>query len=498
MIYDVINKLIALIKSYKLNEKPPKQIALAIATTILLLIAIIPWGHSNVDGDIPLAKAETRSFAIDIRTVGELEAKKSTGISSPIRGDQGKIIYIIPDGQNVNEEVVLLKMDPTPFEEKIEKLTGEVVEQQAYIEALAQTLEWEINQGEHERKTCEFETSSAALELDRIKHGDGPLEIAKFKAALHKAWIKYDELNGYSNDLIALEEQGFLNTVERKQAEKKLDEEKEAYENAKLQYESYVEHVHPMQVRKAETALKQCIIKQEEQAKTRGYKIGKAQGELEQARHELKSIEIQLKEAYNELTMSEIKAPAPGMVVHKDDYRSGQKRKPRVGDVLVKNQPIIELPDLSQMTVKTKVREIDLYKIAIGKSASIEVDAFPSLTLTGKVISIGILAISDMMRPSEEKYFEVKIAVDQSDSRLRPGMTSRVVIHADQLSDVLTVPVHALFEEERKLFCYVASFSGFKKRPIEVGALSDQWAEIKSGLKSGERVSLINPTLVQK
>lgn len=470
-----------------------KQLAILIISSIFLLFTILSFRIPSTKENIPVVRAEKRSFTIDVKSIGELEAARSTVISSSVRGDQGKIIHIVADGLNVREGDVLLKMDPTPFEEKIESLKIEIKEHEAHISALEQTLKWEINQAEHEQKTSLYETETAELELNKIVNGDGPLETSRLKSAMQKAWLKYEELNGYSDDLIDLEKQGFLNHVELRQAEKKLEEEKEAYEVARMQYESYTNHVYPMQVKKAETALKHSKIKQEDVAKTRGYKIGKAMAELEQVKQSIFDTHKQYRDAEKELAFTEIKAPAPGMVVHREDYRAGQKRKPRVGDVLVKNQPLIDLPDLDAMIVKTKVREVDLYKVAIGKKASIEVDAYPQLHFSGEVISIGVLAMSDFGRASEEKYFELRIALDKSDPRLRPGMTTRATVHAEQADQALTVPVYALFEERKKNYCYVSCFRGYEKRAVELGGSNEQWAQVKSGLEEGECVCLINP-----
>jgi HlyD family secretion protein len=445
--------------------------------------------------EMPVAKAEIRDFNVDVKAIGELEAARSMIIASSVRGDLGKIIYLIADGVNVKPGETLIKMDPTPFEEKVEKLKSQIKEQDAYVAALEQALEWEAVQAEHENRTAAFEVDTAELEIDKIKQGDGPLEISRLKSAMQKAWVRYDELNGYSDDLMALEQEGFLNPSEIKQAQKKLIEEQEAYETTKMQYESYVNHVYPMLIKKAETSLKRSKIKQEEVAKTGGYKIGKALALLEQGKQTLEEYKVQLRECEKELALTEIKAPAPGMVVHREDYRSGQKRKPRVGDVLVKNQPLIDLPDLSSMVVKTKVREVDLFKVAIGKKATIEVDAYPQLTFSGTVQSIGVLALTDLIRPSEEKYFEVRIALDQGENRLRPGMTTRAVIHAHQVKEGLTIPIHAVFEEQKKSYCFVSCKDGYAKRPLETGMSNEQWIEIKSGLQERECVCLINPLL---
>lgn len=471
------------------------RITIIISSIALLFVAgfIYFQMQSSSKKDIPTVKVEKRSFDIDVKTVGELEAAKSTIIASSVRGDQGKIIYLVQDGVYVKPGDILIRMDPTPFEEKIQKLKSQIHEQEAQVVNQEQTLEWEKAQAAHENMAALFEIEAAMLELDKIVQGDGPMETAKLKGAMQKALMKYEELNSYAGELLSLENEGFLNPSEIKQAQKKLEEEKEAYEASKMQYESYITHVYPMQIKKAEMSLKKAESKKDDVAKTGKYKVTRAEALLEQALANLKYYKNQLREEERELQLTEIKAPSPGMVVHREDYRSGQRRKPRVGDVLVKNQPLLDLPDLEKMIVKTKVREVDLYKAAIGIKATIQVDAYPQLSFSGTVDSIGVLALSDMTRTSEEKYFEVRVALDHSDERLRPGMTSRVTMHAQHIENVLAIPLHAIFDEKKKNFCYIAKKFNFERKEIGVGACNDQWAEVTSGLHEGDTVCLLNP-----
>lgn len=466
-------------------------LCLAISATLL---GIFSFKESGQTPYIPIAQAVRQPLVVEVKTVGELEAARSLIIASTIKGDQGKIIDLVPDGVYVSPGDVLVKLDPTPFEEKLEKLIGKIKEQDAYISSLEQAWEWEKSQAEHKNKSAAYEVETAKLELDKMIYGDGPQEISRLKGAMQKAYLKFDELNGYSNDLLELEAQGFLNTTEIKQAQKKLAEEKEAYEMAKLQHDSYVQHVYPMQVKKGETALKRAQIAEEEAAKLGAYSIGKAHALLEQARQGQADYLQQLREVEKELAQTEIKAPSPGMVVHREDYRNGQKRKPRVGDVLVKNQPVIDLPDLSAMVVKTRVREVDLYKVGIGKKATIEIDAYPELAFQGTISSIGVLALGESGRATDEKYFEVRIALDASDPRLRPGMTTRATIHAQEVKDVLAIPLHAVFHENKQSHCYVSlPGGGYELRQVALGVSNEQWVEVKEGLQEGDSVCLLNP-----
>lgn len=450
--------------------------------------------HRESTPNIPCVYVTKQDIKVEVKTVGELEAARSITIASSIKGDQGKIIDLISDGVYVQPGQMLVKLDSAPFEEKLEKLQGQVKEQEAYIQTLAHTLEWELVQAEHKNRTAELELESAQLELDKIKQGDGPQETFRLKAAMQKAWLKYDELNAYSNDLAELESQGFLNNAEVKQAQKKLFEEQDAYEMARQQHDSFVQHVHPMQVKKAETHVKRAQVNQEEMAKGGFYNIAKSKALLEQGKQTLNDYLLQFKEAQNELAQTEIVAPAQGMVVLREEYRSSQKRKPRVGDIVVRNQPLIDLPDLSSMIIKTRVREVDLFKVAVGKKVMIGVDAYPQLSFVGTVLSIGVLALTDMGRPSEEKYFEVRIAFIQSDPCLRPGMTARAIIQAQEVQQVLTIPLHSVFNDHAHSYCYVLKpQQGYEKRDLSLGISNDQWIEVKSGLDEGECVCLLNP-----
>lgn len=462
---------------------------------LLLLLAYVIWPSSSKNNthDIATEVIALRSFDIEVRSVGELDASRSTMIMSPIRGDQGKIISLITDGTYVKPGDLLVKLDPTPFEEAIEDLHGSIREQECKVKALEQALESEMCQVEHELKTCEYEERSATLELDKIIKGDGPQELARLKSGLQKAVARHEEIKGYAKELEALEGEGFLSVSEILQAKKKLTEEAEAYEIAKLEYDCFVTYVQPMRIEKAQTALNRATSKLEETNRIGRIKIIRDKALLDHSKEELIDLNQQLENSKAVLILTDIKAPSPGIVVLKEEYRSGQKRKPRVGDQVIRNQPILDLPDLDSIIVKTKVRESELHKICVGKTAQITLDAYPQLYLNGSVISIGVLALSDS-RMGDEKYFDVLVGIEKGDPRLRPGMTARVVILADQISDKLTIPIHAVFERDKLHYCYLKNGQYYSLQQIEIGAGNEYWVHVTNGLEEGQEVCLSIPS----
>ena len=145
------------------------------------------------------------------------------------------------------------------------------------------------------------------------------------------------------------------------------------------------------------------------------------------------------------------------------------------------------------MIVETRVREVDLHKIALNQTCSIRIDACPDILFEGKVTFIGVLASRRFERGSDEKYFQMTLSLKGDDSRLRPGMTARVSILTDNVKNALSAPVQAIFDEGGRKYCYVYTGHSFRKAEVSLGKQNEDMAEIVSGLKKGDKVSLVKP-----
>lgn len=414
-----------------------------IAAGLLMLIFLISRAVTSTSKEesIQLATATFADFDIRVNTIGSLDADRSFMISSNVKGDKGKIIHLIDDGRMVKEGDLLLRFDPTPFEDEILRLTGELRSRDATVEAVVQNLEWEKSQAEGAVHTAEFNLKDARQEYER-----------------HRSYIK---------DLEDLGKKGHHYPTEIFQAKKKIEQ-----LFAKLQ--------------KAEVDLSQ--VSQE-----RMFKVAGAMAAVKKAKSERETTQLTLDEARDQLKKTTVRAPFSGIVVHYEIFRDSQKRKPRIGDTVWQNQPLLYLPDISSMIIKTQIRELDLYKIKIGQKASVRVDAFPDSVFSGEVTMIGALGSERTESSRGEKYFQITVAVKGSDSRLRPGMTARVFILADSVKKALCVPIHGVFDENGRKYSYVSEGIRFKKVSVVPGKQNEDVVEIRSGLKSGDRITLVKP-----
>lgn len=442
---------------------------------------------------LQLYTLKENDFTIEIKTIGNLDAARSHMISSDIRGDKGKIIYLINDGEHVKKGDILVKLDPTPFEEEVHRLKAELISLQSAVEAAEQILEWEKSQVVRETRTAEFNLKIARLELKKLTEGDGPLQISQFKEEMEKSAEEYRRYLAYIADLKILQKKGYENTTEIKMAEKKSAELKEKYESANKKYISYTQHVFPSLKETARARVEKAEMELEQTQKGSAFKIAKAITGLNETKKKFDMTEKSLHQAKKELEKTEIKAPFAGISILYEAFRDGQKRKPRVGDRVLKNQPLLYLPDISSMIVKTQIRETDLHKTALEQKCFIRADAYPDILFEGKITFIGIMAAREGRRTGE-KYFQLTISLNGEDSRLRPGMTARVSILVEQVKGALSVPVQAVFEEKGSLYCYRFEKNIFRKTFITAGRQNEDMLETLSGLKKGEQVSLLRPS----
>ena len=475
--------------------KPKRNIFLFSLSLVLLLTILLLIRFKKESEDIPLLRAsvERRSFSVSVETVGELDAARSTVLLSQIRGDQGKIISIIDEGTRVKKGNVVVRLDPTPFEEKVIQLSAKVREDEAIVAAHDQALQWEKIQAEQEVQAAGFDLRAAKLDLLKLEKGDGPLELIRLEGAAREAKQDWEEKRGYIADLQALKQKGYANPTEVANAMNKVDEAQKLSEMANRKYKSYRDYVLPALIEKAKAQVQRAKMNLEQTKKASGFRVGKAMAALRQAREKLKSTTAALKAAQTELERTVIRAPIPGIVVLPEGHRGGSKRKPRIGDVVFQNQPLVYLPDVSEMVVKTQIREIDLHKVDIGKLAVVQVDAYPDLRLSGQVQSIGVLAEARNESFRGDKYFSVRISVKEEDQRLRPGMTAKVEIQCAEVQDVLAVPIYAVFEEGGRWYCYKDVKSSFEKQEVALGAVNNDWAQIVEGLSAGDVVAFSQP-----
>jgi multidrug efflux pump subunit AcrA (membrane-fusion protein) len=221
----------------------------------------------------------------------------------------------------------------------------------------------------------------------------------------------------------------------------------------------------------------------------------KARAELQLLQLKRRTHQVKVQQYREALTSMEIKAPHDGLFIYERNWRG---EEPRVGSNVWRGMKLGKLPDLTMLEAKLYVLESEAGGLKENLSASIVLDASPSVVYTGKVTTIDKIAKTIGMGRGEEKsplkYFEIKVTLDKTDPGvMKPGNQVKGLIFVQKQENVIAVPNQALFFDNSKAFVQVKHPSGTEKRPVDIGARSLTRTVITNGLEEGEKILLANP-----
>lgn len=456
-----------------------------------------PEKTEKVNREAPnLTEVKYRDIDIKVRTLGTLEAQNSHMISSEIKGTGAKIIYLAPNGKFVVAGEVLVRFDPKPFEDSIEELSNKIGSLTTAVKAIQQLVEWEKKESEQRFATAEYNNNVAELDLKRLIKGEGPLKLAQFSDELDKANMELKHYQAYEADLRALEQEGVASPVELERINENIGILKDKYRSAKRRFDSYQKYVLPVMIESGKAKVKNTLLSIEQVKQSSVHKIANAEAKFQQAKGQLKAARLSLEKAEKELGKTVIRAPLAGLLIHYEAFRNGEMRTPREGDTVIVNQPIMYLPDIASLAIKSQVRETDLHKIHVGQKATVLVDAYPEDRFDGELAFVGALAKKQKNMGSGEKYFQVVFSLSNGNERLRPGMSAQIVIHVASLRNVPTIPIQSVFRDDGGDYCYLSNTVMYEKRYFTIGQQNEDFVEIRKGLEVGASVSLIQPESV--
>lgn len=108
------------------------------------------------------------------------------------------------------------------------------------------------------------------------------------------------------------------------------------------------------------------------------------------------------------------------------------------GEYVTPGQRLLLVHDPKKVWIDANVKETDIRKVKVGQTVDVTVDAFPDKKFQGRVIAIGNAATSEfalLPTPNPSGNFtkitqrlRVRVAIDQEQNLLRPGMMVEVFI----------------------------------------------------------------------
>jgi cobalt-zinc-cadmium efflux system membrane fusion protein len=214
---------------------------------------------------------------------------------------------------------------------------------------------------------------------------------------------------------------------------------------------------------------------------------GAAERELQQAENDFSNAEAELRRSEARLKQIGVDADtkAKSRTVTVSAPMAGSIIELDVGPGAYWNDAtasLMTIADLRSIWVTANVPESDTAFVAKGQAVDVTFPAYPDTTLHGEV-----LFVSDVLDPDTRRT-KVRIAFDNPDTRLRPGMFANVTFHAPARRAAV-VPSSALVikDELNQVYVETAPWT-FEARTVDIGFQQGDEVVLKGGVAAGERV----------
>ena len=226
---------------------------------------------------------------------------------------------------------------------------------------------------------------------------------------------------------------------------------------------------------------------------------------LENAAITLENARLSLQSAQDALNNYVITAPISGTVVEKS-FKAGDKIETEA--LSAANGTLATLYDMSQLTFRMAVNELDINKVAVGQRVEITTEALSGQIFTGTVDKVNINGTTT----NGFTTYPITIRLDGDGTELarqglRPGMNVSATIIGQSVENALCVPVGAVSRGNKLLVAAPGALAEdgttvldptkTEERQVVLGASDDSYVQILSGLSQGETVLVPGQDQVQ-
>ncbi len=195
-----------------------------------------------------------------------------------------------------------------------------------------------------------------------------------------------------------------------------------------------------------------------------------------QSKNNKEGLEKRLATLNEQLDMAKIKSPINGTI---------EQVNAKIGENTAPGMPAFRVINTTDLKIVAMISEAYVTSVKTGDKVQVVLPALNNKTIEAKVTFVG----RNIDPLSRSFPVEVKLP---SQTDLRPSMTAILRVTFNSVPDALCVPINIVQEINGKKVVYVAEMDGkrlvARRKEIEVGGVYDNLAEVKSGLKAGDKI----------
>jgi multidrug efflux system membrane fusion protein len=280
-------------------------------------------------------------------------------------------------------------------------------------------------------------------------------------------------------------------------ARSRLDEAQAALDKARLDHERVERLVRSRTLAQADLDATRTRLAMA-RATTQGAKVGvgvapatieSARAQLDLAHAAVAGAAALLREAEIALGDTALRAPFDAVIL---------RRNVELGALAGPGAPAFVLADVRQLKAVFGVPDTRVERMALGQPVELVLAARPGERLAARISRISAAA------DPQSRAFEVEVALDNADGRLKAGMIATLIVGAPKRASILTVPLSAVLRPRGKSSGYAVLTVEKRdrghvtsERLVELGRVIGNDVEVLRGLTVGAPIVVAGATFTR-
>lgn len=427
-------------RSPRLTPKQGVYVGLAIATVLLVM-----WAFRPAPVAVDTAVVERGLLQVTIEAEGKTRVRDRFTISAPVNGHLDRIQLV--EGDVVQSGTLVARIDPLPLTAAVDEALGRLAEWRAQRAGVA---------------TQRPKPATLAQANSRIQQAEADRQQAEARVA--EAQAAFNQARRDRQRAQQLAATGAISRQDREAAELKEATQAEALEAATLAARAAASEV--------EVARAALVVLQQEQTDP-DYLL-----RVYDAR--IASTEAELAKLQDDANRTEIRSPVTGRVL-----RILQKS----AQYVTSGTPLVEVGDVANLELVIDVLSTDAEQIKTGDRILLDQAEAQPLEATVRLVEPAAFTKVSALGVDEQR---VNIIGDFATVPTTLGdayrVDTRIVIWEN--SDVVKVPLSALFRCDSGWCVFTVENNRARRRGVEIDHHSQIEAEIQTGIDVGEVVIL--------
>jgi HlyD family secretion protein len=426
---------------------------------------------------------------VKVKKDGELQAVNNIDIVCMVEG-LNTLVQIVKEGAFVKKGEVLVQIDSSLIRQKIDDTSIDLQKAEADLETSKQLKEIQDSQNDANLKAAAVSLELAKIAQKQYIDGLYPQQLADDTTAVKMAEITLKNKKDDLNQTQGLFAKGFVTAADVKAAELSVTTCENDLSKANTALEVLTRYSHEMDLRGKESYAVQCEQAMERTKKENAINLRQKHVDLDTKEEALRVVKRKFEHLKEQLAACTIAAPADGMVVYAPTP-SGSGQPLEQGAQVRERQALLRLPDTSSMKAVLRVNETQVTHLRPGQRAVV--------TITGVAGPVG--ATLDKISPvadSSQRWwnpdlreYPVELTLDNTPPNLKPGISVKGEVYVDRLSDVVAVPLAALYTEKSSSYVFIRNGEDVRPAAVKVGETNETLAQLVDGLTAGEQVLLL-------